>query len=107
MTTSALTSTYLTLLDWAKREMPGGGIDEIIEVLATSNPIIADANVMEGNLPTGHRTTQRSSDPTGSWRLLNKGVAAEKSTTEQITDLCGILESMGPSEVVFRTDSGN
>ena len=97
--TSALTSDYLTLLDWAQREKPGGGIDEIIEVLANSNPIIADANVMEGNLPTGHRTTKRSSDPTGTWRLLNYGVDAEKSTTEQITDLCGILESYSKIDV--------
>jgi len=97
--TTALGATYLTLLDWAQREKPGGGIDEIIEVLASSNPIVGDANIMEGNLPTGHRTTKRSSDPTGTWRLLNLGVAAEKSTTEQITDLCGILESYSKIDV--------
>ncbi len=107
MTTSALTATYLTLLDWAKREKPGGGVDEIIEVLAASNPIIGDASIMEGNLPTGHRTTQRSSDPTGTWRLLNKGVAAEKSTTEQITDLCGILESYSQLDVDLASLNGN
>ncbi|GAH67171.1 unnamed protein product, partial [marine sediment metagenome] len=45
----AIGNTYLTLLDWVKRVKPGGGIDEIIEVLAASNPIIADANVLEGN----------------------------------------------------------
>lgn len=96
---TVLAGTYLTLLDWAQREKPGGGIDEIIEVLANTNPIIADASVMEGNLPTGHRTTKRSSDPTGTWRLLNYGVAPEKSTTEQITDLCGILESYSKIDV--------
>ena len=105
--TTALTSTYLTLLDWAKREKPGGGIDEIIEVLATSNPIIADASVMEGNLPTGHQTTRRSSDPTGTWRLLNKGVQAEKSTTEQITDLVGILESYSQVDVDLASLNAN
>ena len=115
--TTALTATYLTLVDWAKREKPGGGIDEIIEVLATSNPIIADANVMEGNLPTGHRSTRRSTDPTGTWRLLNYGVAAEKSTTEQITDTCGILEgysqidvdlaSLNANEAAFRASEDN
>uniref|UniRef100_A0A6M3KHS6 Putative capsid protein n=1 Tax=viral metagenome TaxID=1070528 RepID=A0A6M3KHS6_9ZZZZ len=105
--TTALTSTYLTLLDWAKREKPGGGIDEIVEVLAASNPIVADANVIEGNLPTGHRSTRRSTDPTGTWRLLNKGVAAEKSTTEQITDLCGILESYSKLDVDLASLNGN
>ena len=96
---ATLGSTYLTLIDWAQRQKPGGGIDEIIEVLANTNPIIGDASVMEGNLPTGHRTTKRSSDPTGTWRLLNYGVAPEKSTTEQITDLCGILESYSKLDV--------
>ncbi len=110
-------NTYLTLLDWAHRQKPGGGIDEIIEVLTNSNPIVADAHVMEGNLPTGHRSTQRSSDPTGTWRLLNYGVAAEKSTTEQITDNVGILEaysqldvdvaSLNANEAAFRASEDN
>ncbi len=97
--TTALTSTYLTLADWAQRQKPGGGVDEIIEVLAASNPIMADASVMEGNLPTGHRSTQRTSQPAGTWRLLNYGVASEKSTTEQVTDTCGILEGYSTLDV--------
>jgi len=80
-------------LDWAKVQKPSGGIDEVIEILAASNPILADANVMEGNLPTGHLYTRRASQPTGSWRLLNYGVATEKGTTDQFTDVCAILES--------------
>jgi hypothetical protein len=90
---------YMTLVDWAKRTKPGGGIDQIIEVLAASNPIIADANVMEGNLPTGHRSTQRTSLPTGHWRMLNKGVPAEKSTTKQVDDTCGMLEAFSQVDV--------
>ena len=97
--TTALTSTYLTLADWAQRQKPGGGVDEIIEVLAASNPIMSDASVMEGNLPTGHRSTQRTSQPAGTWRLLNYGVASEKSTTEQVTDTCGILEGYATLDV--------
>jgi len=105
--TSAATSTYATLMDYAKREAPGGGIAEIIEVLANSNPIIADANVMEGNLLTGHRSVQRVTDPTGTWRLLNKGVAAEKSTTKQVDDACGILESYSQIDVALANLGGN
>ena len=104
---TALTSTYLTLLDYAKREHPGGGIDEVIEVLATTNPIIGDASVMEGNLPTGHRSTQRATRPTGTWRLLNEGVDPEKSTTKQITDACGILESYSKLDVDVASLNGN
>ena len=105
--TTALTSTYLTLLDYAKREAPGGGIGEIIEVLAATNPIIADANVLEGNLATGHRSIQRSTEPSGSWRLLNYGVAAEKSTTVQKDDTCGILEAYSKVDVDVAMLSGN
>jgi len=105
--TAALTSTYLTLLDYAKREAPGGGIGDIIEVLAASNPITADANVMEGNLITGHRSIQRTTQPTGTWRPLNYGVAPEKSTTEQKDDTCGILEAYSKLDVDVAKLNGN
>ena len=96
---TAIGSTYLTLLDYATREKPGGGIAEVIEVLAASNPIIADANIMEGNLPTGHKSVQRATQPSGSWRLLNYGVSPEKSTTVPVTDSCGILTAFSKVDV--------
>ena len=104
---STIGGTYLTLLDYAKREAPGGGIDEIIEVLAASNPIIADANVLEGNLPTGNRGVQRVSQPSGTWRLLNGGVVPEKSSTKQVTDLCGMLEAYSKIDVDVAELGGN
>ena len=104
---TAIGNTYLTLLDWVKRVNPGGGIDEIIEVLAASNPIIADANVLEGNLPTGHRSTQRTSQPSGTWRLMNKGVVPTKSTTKQVDDTCGILEAYSKLDVDIALLNGN
>ena len=107
MAASTATATYLTLLDWAKREAPGGGVAEIIEVLAGTNPIIGDASVMEGNLPTGHRSVQRTTDPAGTWRLLNKGVAAEKSTTKQVDDACGMLESYSQVDIALAKLNGN
>ena len=99
MTATARSAYYLTMADWAKRTKPDGGIDDVIDVLSGSNPIIADANTMEGNLTTGHQYTHRSSDPAGSWRLLNYGVQPEKSTTEQYTDFCAILETYSEVDV--------
>jgi len=107
MTTAAATATYLTLLDWAKREAPGGGVADIIDVLSGTNPILADASVMEGNLPTGHRSVQRTTDPAGTWRMLNKGVAAEKSTTKQFDDTTGMLESYSQVDVALAKLNGN
>jgi len=100
-------STFLTLADWAKRLKPGGGIDEIIEVLASSNPILQDAAVLEGNLVTGHRSTQRTTLPTGTWRMLNQGVAGTKGTTEQVDDTCGMLEGLSQIDVDLAILNGN
>lgn len=48
---------------------------------------------IEGNLPTGHRTTIRTGLPTPTWRKLYGGVQPTKSTTAQVTDACGMLEA--------------
>ena len=96
-----LGSKFVTLADWAKRQDPGGGVADVIEVLAESNPIMQDASIMEGNLPTGHRSTQRVTQPSGTWRRLNQGVAETKSTTRQVDDQCGMLEAYSAIDVAL------
>ena len=86
-------ATALTLNDYRKRMNPEGYIDEIIEVLALSNPILDDMTWMEGNLLTGNKTTQRSALPTPAIRYINQGVTPDKSSTKQIVDTSVILES--------------
>lgn len=88
-----LTSTALTYADWAKRVDDGYRIATIIELLSQTNEILDDMLVMEGNLPTGHKTTVRTGLPQATWRLLNQGVPNAKSTTAQIVDTCGNLET--------------
>ncbi len=83
----------LTLADWGKRVDPEGKIDKITELLSQTNPILTDMIYVEGNLPTGHRTTVRTGLPSATWRLLNYGVPKSKSTTAQVTDSCGMLET--------------
>jgi hypothetical protein len=82
----------LTYADWAKRVDDDGKIAVIINLLSQTNEILDDMLVVEGNLPTGHKTTIRTGLPQATWRLLNYGVARTKSTTAQITDACGMLE---------------
>lgn len=89
----ALSVKFLTLADWAKRLDPKGGIDTIVELLAEANPLVQDASVIEGNLPTGHRHTERTTVAAGTWRKLNQGVAETRTTTEQKDDQCGMLEA--------------
>ena len=86
-------STALTYADWAKRVDDGYRIANIIEILSQTNEILDDIMVVEGNLPTGHKTTVRTGLPQATWRLLNLGVPNAKSTTGQITDTCGNLET--------------
>ena len=86
-------ATALTLADWAKRIDDGYKIATIIELLSQTNEILDDMMFVQGNLPTGHRTTVRTGLPQATWRLLNYGVPNGKSTTAQITDSCGNLET--------------
>ena len=86
-------STALTLADWAKRQDPDGKLSTIVELLSQSNQVLDDMLWIEGNLATGHRTTIRTGLPSATWRLLNYGVQPTKSTTAQVTDACGMLET--------------
>lgn len=82
-----------TLLDVARRTDPNGGIATIAEILQQYNEILDDIPWIEGNLPTGHQTTVRTSKPTPTFRLLNSGVVPVKTTAGQIVDTCAILEA--------------
>ena len=86
-------STALTYADWSKRLDDNYRIAMIIELLSQTNEILDDMMVVEGNLPTGHKTTVRTGLPQATWRLLNQGVPNAKSTTAQIVDTCGNLET--------------
>jgi hypothetical protein len=90
---TTLSTTNLTLADLATRQDPDGKIAKIIELLSATNEILDDMPWMECNDGMGHRTTIRSGLPAGTWRLLNYGVQPEKSTTVQVRDATGMLES--------------
>lgn len=83
----------LTLIDHAKRMDPSGKTATIVELLAQTNSILMDMLWVEGNLPTGTRTTVRTGLPTVYWRQFNEGVATSKSTTAQFDEQCGMLEA--------------
>lgn len=99
--------TALTLADWGKRLDPNGKIDKIIELLSQTNPILEDMLIVEGNLPTGHRTTVRSGLPSATWRMLNYGVQPGKSTTVQVTDAIGMLEAYAEVDKSLADLNGN
>lgn len=90
---STLGGVALNLADWAKRLGPDGNIQVIAELLNQTNDVLKDIIWLEGNLPTGHRTTVRTGLPSTTWRLLNGGVTPSKSTTAQLDESCGMLEA--------------
>lgn len=105
---AALSTTMPTLLDLAQRMNPQGAVEtDIVELLTQQNEILADMVWMEGNLPTGHRSTVRSGLPDVTWRRLNYGVQPSKSTTVQITDNCGMLEAFAEVDAALVELNGN
>lgn len=90
---ATLTSTALTYADWAKRVEDDGRIAVVVELLSQTNEIMDDMLVLEANGPTSHKTTVRTGIPQATWRLLNYGVPNAKSTTAQIVDSIGNMES--------------
>lgn len=89
---AVLNPNYPTWLDVARRT-EDKTIAKIVEITAARSPMIRDAAVIEGNLTTGHKTTQRTGLPTAAWRMLNQGVPQAKSTTQQVIDSVGMLET--------------
>jgi hypothetical protein len=104
---AALAANNPTLLDVAKRLDPDGKIAAIVEILNAANPVLNDLTFIEGNLPTGHRTTIRTGLPTPTWRKLYGGVQPTKSTTVQVTDSCGMLEAYAEVDKALADLNGN
>lgn len=96
---AALSTTMMTLADARRRTDPDDKMATIIELLSQQNAIYDDMPFMEGNLPTGHRTTVRTSLPTVGYRSINQGVARSKSTTRQVDFACGLLEGRSAQDV--------
>jgi len=96
-----------TYADVAKRSDPDGKVGTIVEMLNEDNEILNDATVVEGNLPTGHRTTVRTGLPSATWRKLNYGVAKSKSQTAQVQDSAGMLEAYAEVDKALADLNGN
>lgn len=96
---STLGATVLTLLDWAKRKGPSGGIEPTVEMLSQTNEMLPEMLWKEGNQETGHQSNVRTGLPTVYWRTVNRGVPSSKSTTAQVTDQCGMLEARSEVDV--------
>ncbi len=100
-------NTYPTLVDLMKRQDPDHKVAAIIEIMSETNEVLDDAIAIEGNLPTGHRTTVRTGLPSVAWRMLNYGVPTSKSTTMQVDDRTGMLEAYAEIDKSLADLNGN
>lgn len=82
-----------TLSDIAKTMDPNGTPATVIELLSKRYDMNEDIGWMEGNLPTGIRTTLRTALPTVGYRRFNEGVAPSKSARAQIEETCAMMEA--------------
>lgn len=90
--------SQLTLVEVAKRIDPNGEQAAIAEVLAQENEILMDAPWVQANDTFSHKCTRRTSLPSGSWRQLNAGVAAEASRTVEVMETIGSLETYSEND---------
>lgn len=102
-----MATSHATLADVAKTLDPDGSSADIAEILSQSNQIIDDMPWIEGNLPTGHRASVRSTLPAPTWRRMNQGVDGTKSTSMQIEDSCGLAEAISEVDVEVANLNGN
>ena len=96
-----------TLLDLANVTDPNGQIAAVVEILNLVNEVLIDMTWIEGNLPTGHRSSIRSGIPTPTWRRYGGGVVPNKSTTVTVTDNTGMLEAYAEVDKALADLNGN
>ena len=104
---ATLAVTHPTLADVAKATDPDGKIATIVEILNETNEMLDDMVWVEGNLPTGHRTTVRAGLPAPTWRKLYGGVQPTKATNVQVTDTTGMLEAYAEIDKALAALNGN
>jgi len=82
----------LTPVEIAKRQKLGEQ-QAIIEVMKETNELLQDSTLVQASDGTTHRTTQRTSMPTGTKRIYGEGIQGHASTTRQIEDkICMIAD---------------
>ena len=104
---ATLSTSNLTLADWAKRSDPDGRVPIVAELLSQSNEILEDCVFKEGNLPSGERVIIRTGLPSVYFRALNQGIPGSKSTTAQVDEACAILEARSEVDKDLAMLNGN
>ena len=100
-------AAYPNLINVAKSLDPDGSIADVAELYSQSNPILMDIPMVEGNLPTGHRSTIRADLPTPTFRKLYQGVKPTRSSKIQVDDTIGNVEDYAAVDKDLADLNGN
>nr|WP_305777878.1 phage capsid protein [Pseudomonas sp. Hg5Tf] len=96
-----------TLIDKFSRQDSQQKIMKIVETMARQNDWLMDAEYMECNDGSKHKTTMRSGIPEPTFRMFNQGVQPSKSTTIPVLDTTGMMEDYGLVDKGLADLSGN
>ncbi len=100
---TTLGTNNLSIGDVVRRSKPDGSLAVIVEMLDQINGLAKDAPWVEGDLPGGHYSTQRTSLPSFSTRNPNGASSIAKSTTSQTLEPMEYIESFSEvDELVAR-----
>jgi hypothetical protein len=94
-------AAQMTLAELAKRHDPKGETAMIVESLVNDEDFLADVTYQEANDRTSHLVVRRVSQPSGTWRFINKGVAKESSKVQNVRESVGMLESYSEIDVAL------
>lgn len=88
-----IVQNQLSLVELAKRSLHADSLLPIAELLHRKNRWMEDAVWVEANKTTSHLFSERTSEPTGTPRELNKGIPIEASGTAQREEPIMMLEA--------------
>ena len=97
----------LTLADIGRRMDPGGRIMDMSEIMSQCSELDDALPLQEGNLPTGHVVTLRTSLPRGTFRRFNQGVSYTKSGAAQLTFGMAMLDAYSQIDKKLADLGGN
>lgn len=104
---TVLATNHLTLVDLMKQTVGDSIETDIAEIMSETSDLLADLHVKECNQGTFNKSVVRHGLPTGTFRKLYGYVPTEKSTTEQVVDTTGELESYSTPDIDIIDHSKN
>jgi hypothetical protein len=105
-----ISSNVFTLTDFSRQLNRDGSLvafQDMVDTISVPNEALDDVLWMECNNGARHITTMLTSKPTGSFRMLNKGVDQSKFTAKQVDVGCAMLEDFFQIDCKLAELNGN